>query len=396
MKVLKLRQDCEFELAVMNDEIHYKEVLDLNIPVHYLIRETKKDLSVFSMFFKLCKDYRPDIVHCWDTMTAIYSVPVCKLLKIKLVNGLITNSPEKQNVFNEQWLRAKLSFPFSDVIVGNSEAGLSAYKSPKRKSFCIHNGFNFERIDRIVPSRTIRKQLKIKTPYLIGMVANNSQNKDYKTYFDAANMVLDKRKDITFLAIGENTDTELALRLIGTEYQRFFRLLGRETGVESYINAMDICVLSTFTEGISNSILEYMALGKPVIATSGGGTSEIVIDKKTGFLINKSSPEELAQKIDILLNNEKLLSKMGAEGLYRIKRFFTIENMVDGYITLYKDVLTKPKKRGMFIMKKFLRETLAFILIQIYYLRKHDHEGIISSIFITPQKRYLKKYSSGF
>jgi len=78
MKVLKLRQECEFELAVMDNEIHYKEVLDLNIPIHYLIRETKKDLSIFTMFFKLCKDYHPDIVHCWDTMTAIYSVPVCK------------------------------------------------------------------------------------------------------------------------------------------------------------------------------------------------------------------------------------------------------------------------------------------------------------------------------
>ena len=396
MKVLKIRQECEFELAVMNDKIHYKEILDLNIRVHYLIRETKKDLSVFTMFFKLCKDYRPDIVHCWDTMTAIYSVPVCKLLKIKLVNGLITNAPEKRNIFNEQWMRAKLSFPFSDVIVGNSKAGLNAYKAPKRKSIYIHNGFNFERTSKIYEAKAIRDQLKINTPYIVGMVANNSQNKDYKTYFEAAKIVLAQRKDITFLAIGENTNSALAFKMIGTEYHSFFRLLGRETGIESYINAMDICVLSTFTEGISNSILEYMALGKPVIATSGGGTNEIVIDKKTGFLINKSSPEELAGKIEILLNDKPLLSKMGGEGLYRIKSFFTIENMVAAYITLYKDVLTKPREIGMFIMKKFLREILAFILIQVYYLRKHDHEGIISIYFHNPSKALFEKILKWF
>ena len=53
---------------------------------------------------------------------------------------------------------------------------------------------------------------------------------------------------------------------------------------------MDICLLSTFTEGISNSIMEYMALGKPVIATDGGGTKEIVDDGETGFLIGQSDP----------------------------------------------------------------------------------------------------------
>ena len=145
MKVLKTRHDCDFELIVMNSEIHYKEVLNLNIPIHYLIRKSKKDISVFRMFYKICRNYKPDIVHCWDSMTAVYSAPVCKLLKIKLVNGLITSSPERQNIFNKDWLRAKLTFPFSDIIIGNSKAGLESFSAPEHKSFFIHNGFNFER-----------------------------------------------------------------------------------------------------------------------------------------------------------------------------------------------------------------------------------------------------------
>jgi glycosyltransferase involved in cell wall biosynthesis len=61
-----------------------------------------------------------------------------------------------------------------------------------------------------------------------------------------------------------------------------------------------IFVLSTFSEGISNSVLEYMALGKPVIATSGGGTGELVLDNTTGYLIRQSDPEELAEKMELL------------------------------------------------------------------------------------------------
>ena len=102
---------------------------------------------------------------------------------------------------------------------------------------------------------------------------------------------------------------------------------------------MDICVLSTFTEGISNSILEYMALGKPVIATSGGGTNEIVADLKTGFLIGTSNPEELAEKIELLLDNVKLREGMGLAGKEWIVKYFSIDLMINKYINLYNDLL---------------------------------------------------------
>jgi glycosyltransferase involved in cell wall biosynthesis len=82
-----------------------------------------------------------------------------------------------------------------------------------------------------------------------------------------------------------------------------------------------------------------MALGKPVIATYGGGTNEIIRDNDTGFLISPSNPEELAQKIEILLNDEALANKMGLAGKERIKKSFSIEKMVDKYITTCKNLL---------------------------------------------------------
>ena len=182
----------------MSHDIHYKEILDLGINIHYITRKTKKDISVFYRFYKLCRNYRPDIVHCWDSMTAVYSVPTCKLLHIKLVNGMVINSPVRQNVFNKHWLRAKFTFPFSDIIVGNSKAGLIAYQSSQGKSIVIHNGFNFDRTENLICKEIIKDQLNTGTNYLIGMVATFSENKDYKTYFKAAQLLLHKRKDIDF------------------------------------------------------------------------------------------------------------------------------------------------------------------------------------------------------
>jgi glycosyltransferase involved in cell wall biosynthesis len=335
MKELKRRPDIEFELVVMSKNIQYAEVFDLNITIHYLLRKTKKDVSIFYKIYKLCKNYKPDIVHCWDSMTAVYLAPVSKLLRIKFVNGMVVDAPQKTNVLNRNWFRARLTFPFSNIIIGNSKAGLQAYKAPLRKSICIHNGFNFDRTKGIADPDTIRKELNINTKYVVGMVASFSIYKDYKTYFSAAQLLLKQRNDITFLAIGTDTDSDSCIALAGDQYKDNFRLMGKKTGIESFISMMDICVLSTFTEGISNSILEYMSIGKPVIATEGGGTNEIVENKKTGFLVQVSNPDELAEKIEILLNDESLRKSMGLAGQKRVKEFFSIDRMVNDFVLNY-------------------------------------------------------------
>lgn len=339
IKFLTLKEDMQVELIIMRKDVHYKEVFELGIKIHYLIRKTKKDISVFNKFYNICKVYRPDIVHAWDSMTTIYAIPACQLLNIKFINGIIVNAPQKNKLFDTNWIRAKLTFPFSNIIIGNSKAGMAAYGAPKRKSHFIYNGFNFDRINNIIPEQAIRENLKIKTKYLVGMVATFSEYKDYKTYFNAAQLVLSKRNDITFLAIGGKTDSDEARSCVSDKYADHFRYLGMRSDVESLVSAMDICILSTFSEGISNSILEYMALGKPVIATSGGGTVEIVEDQKTGFLIGLSNPDELAEKIEILLNDEELRNKMGLAGKERIRDFFSIEKMVEKYIAICKNSL---------------------------------------------------------
>jgi glycosyltransferase involved in cell wall biosynthesis len=339
MKALVIKKDIEFELVVMSDIVHYKEVLNLGINIHYITRTTKKDISVFSRVYKLCRKYKPDIVHCWDSMTVVYLVSACKLLNIKLVNGMVVDSPIKQNLCNKHWLRAKLTFPFSDIIVGNSKAGLLAYKAPKSKSVVIYNGFNFDRTDNIISKEVIKKQICTDSKILIGMVASFSQHKDFKTYYKAANILLRKRNDIAFIAIGTGTDSPPSQFLVDSKKIQHFRLLGKKSDVESYVNAMDICVLSTFTEGISNSILEYMAFEKPVIATSGGGTNEIVVDNITGFLISSSNAEELAEKLEILLNDNDLRIKMGRAGKERIRNEFSIDKMAKTYIDLYSNIL---------------------------------------------------------
>src|SRR5690349_7414362 len=179
MKGVKSGYNVEFELVVMNREIHYQQVFDLGIKIHYLIRKTKKDASVFYKFYKICKSFRPDIIHCWDSMTAVYSIPASKLLNIKLVNGMVVDAPGGFNFFNRYWLRVKFAFFFSDIIIGNSKAGLKAYRAPWKKSTYIYNGFDFKRIKKIEEPEAVKTKFNIKSPVVVLMVGAFGDRKDY-------------------------------------------------------------------------------------------------------------------------------------------------------------------------------------------------------------------------
>lgn len=338
LKALIMQHEIDFDLVVMSENIHYEEIHDLRIKVHKITRKTKRDFTVYKKFYDLLRHHKPDIVHCWDSMTAVYMAPLVKILGLVFINGMVIDVPSGIKVLNKHWMRGKLTFPLSTVIVGNSEAGLKAYCVPATKGVVIYNGFNFSRLENLTPRENIIGELNITTNLIVGMVATFWERKDYPTFYEAAQILLKKRSDVTFLAIGSNTDSEKSLRLLDSEVRPNFRLLGKRTNVESYINIMDIGVLATFTEGISNAVLEYMALGRPVVATGGSGTEELVEDGITGFLVRTSDPVQLAEKLETLLNDETLRKGMGLAGRERVCEHFSIDRMVNEYTELYKRI----------------------------------------------------------
>lgn len=338
VKTLALRKEIEISVVVMSNDIHYTEIYNLGIEIKKIIRKTRRDLTVFGQFWRLIRSDRPGAVHCWESMTAIYLAPVCKLLGCPLINGMVTNVPLRQNIFNYHWLRARLTFPLSRVIVSNSHAGLKAYRVPRPKGIVIHNGFDFSRLAGVRDADIVRNELGIATDYVVGMVASFCKQKDYPTFYKAAQQILSGRRDITFVAIGSYTDSEKSAGMVDENLRPYFRFLGKRGSVESYINVMDVGVLATFTEGIPNSVMEFMALGKPVVATIGGGTEELVTTGETGFLVNPSDPQTMAQKIEELIENSELRKKMGAMGNERIRSHFSHDRMLINYMHLYSQI----------------------------------------------------------
>jgi glycosyltransferase involved in cell wall biosynthesis len=348
MKEVKIRQQFDFELVVMHPEINYKQIFDLDIKIHYLIRKRKNDISIFQMLYKICKNNHVNIIHCWDSMTAVYAIPVCKILKIKLVNGMVVDTPIRQNILNKNWLRAKLTFPFSNIVVGNSKAGLNAYAAPSKKSVCIYNGMDLSRFKNLQNPHCVRNEIFSKNSdslFIVGMVAAFEIRKDYATVIKAAIDLISRIENIRFILVGGGKYFNQMQESVPVDLKDKIIFLGKIANVENIINIFDIGILITNSkvhgEGISNSIIEYMALGKPVIATRGGGTDEIVFNNKNGYLINPDDPKELAEKIELIMK-DKDRARFGKKGIEMAIEKFDLQEMTNNYSRIYQN-LTKTK-----------------------------------------------------
>lgn len=333
-------------LLTMSSNIHYTGLNASNVPIFFLERKRKKDFSIFPRLYRFILSQRPDIVHTWSSMTSVYAAPITRFLNIRFINGMVRSAHENMPFMDERRIRSILSFPFSDTIISNTRIGLTAYRVPARKGVCIANGFDFNRTKQLHSKSEITNKYGIHTERIIGMVASFTDNKDYENYLNTAIRVLRERKDVTFLSIGDGPNIEKVKDMVPECHKKNIKFLGRIADVESLVNIFDIGLLMTNTachgEGISNAIMEYMALGKPVIATNYGGNREIVVHGKSGFLVENNDPELSANVINNLLDNNELSERMGQFGMMRMKKHFTMSHMINRYKVIYMSISLSP------------------------------------------------------
>ncbi len=333
-----LRHNTDFELAMVLTEsrIHFEMIHELKVPVKIISRKgLKRDPRVFREFRKFCQDFQPDIIHTWGFMTTFYAIPAKLMLRIPLISSMITVARREFSVISLNNLFFKISCSFSDAIISNSEAGLHAFKIKSKKAKVIYNGVRFERFQQAFNWKEIRNSLGIKTSFVVVMVATFSRFKDYDLFLNVAKEINKSRKDITFLGVGGGPELIRITDRMKNENIENVVLTGRRSDVEQIIAASDVGLLCTFSEGISNSIIEYMALGKPVIVTDlKGGSKELVINGETGFCTERDILK-VVDLINELIDDQVLRNSMGKKGKERITRFFSIKRMGEEFVDLY-------------------------------------------------------------
>lgn len=340
--------EVTFEVILMHDTINYPEINDFGFKINVLKWTNRTALQGFKKIFKIVDEFKPDVIHSWSSMTDVVATVLRGRRGYRFISSMVAQAIPRKTLKDKDYRRSILTFPAADIITSNSKAGLVSYGAPQAKSVCIYNGFNTARLNNLLPKDELKRKLGIEGKFVIGMVAAFERRKDYATIIEAAKTLLQKHGDrLVFLLIGDGSLKEEMVNKAGEEYNKGIVFTGKLNNVESYINIFDAGVLCTNSEvhgeGISNAILEYMALGKPVIATEGGGTNEIVFNNQTGYLVPPGRPAVVVEKIERILNNPSEANSLAASAQKRVKEVFTIENMGSSFYNVYKELAAKRK-----------------------------------------------------
>ncbi len=328
-------------ILILENINEYQDSIDSKVEVYCLSGNYKNYINAFLKINTLLKQINPDIVQVWSPLiTSSIATFSAKLNNIKVIGSYITVATpmrytNKLYIFKLYLKRA------CDKIVTNSYAGLKSYGINNKKGSVIYNGFDLNRFNKLNSIANLINDLGIEIKFLCIMVARFDKAKDYETYLEAACSISQTKKDIAFLCLGQGPD----LDFLSNKYMNYKNIvfLGFKENSLDYINASNIGILCTnnkvHLEGVSNSLIEYMFLKKPVIATSGGGSDEIVINDYNGYLIEPYNAAELAKKILLLYNNSNKCSLIGKNAYEFALNNFSLKDKVNEYKKIYDSVL---------------------------------------------------------
>lgn len=325
-----------------------KSASRLNKPIIVSEMKRKGGLNPFFVFklayFILTR--RPDIVHT-RSWSGIDGIIAAKLARIKnIIHGEHGWSPDdpKGTCFKKRIIR-RVTFFFVCVVIAVSEDIKQwlniSISVPEKKIKRIVNGVDvsvFSPVNDLEKNNNFKKIYSIPTDKLIlGIVAR----------FDPI-----KRHDLLFKALHELNDENLVLIVIGgganeTRFTEMIKkmelsdnvfLLGERDNLQSFYNIFDVFVLPSDNEGISNTILEAMSCGLPIITTAIGGNIELVKNQKNGLLIEPGNQKSLENAIKFYQNHPEKIRTHGAHSRLLACNEFSIHNMIDKYLNIYKNI----------------------------------------------------------
>lgn len=271
------------------------------------------------------------IIHTFGCFSDLIGLVVGKRLGATVINGSIRSARPK---LTRRDHLSRICMRYSDKIVANSKAGLIAFGVTTDNDKCcvIHNGVDLNRFTNI-------GSMDRPGQFVICMVANFTRKKDHATLIRIVPRLQEKINSLAVILVGRGELLDSARRLISDLHlDRIVTIVSDCDHPEPFIASADLCMLLTYSEGISNSILEYMALEKPVIATDCEGNREVVVHGQTGYLVPQNDPELLVQHTFQIFHDAEAGKMLGKNGRKKLEQEFELNIMVDNYQKLYEKV----------------------------------------------------------
>ncbi len=297
---------------------------------------------------------RIEVAHSYNFYANVLAIPAARLAGVPLVLASVRDrgvylTPAQKHV-------QKQACRMADGILVNADSirdWLQDEGYPSDRIHVIKNGIDLDLYKDAKTDSDVSEQYGIPSgARLVIMVARLNAQKGIDELLLAAVPVFQELPDVHFLIVGEKLDFKANVIEVDTDYQKELEektvqlgigsrvhFAGHRTDVPGLLALSSLSVLPSYSEGLSNTILESMAAGRAIVATRVGGNPELVQDGVNGLLIPPRDPEALASAITRILSDPGMAERFGSESLRIARTRHSMTGMVGATEALYTSLL---------------------------------------------------------
>lgn len=298
----------------------------------------------------IMRSFKPDIVHAYLFTANVFAPIAARIAGVPVV---ITSRRDLGDWKSKRQVRiSRFTNNFVDFITANSEAVRAAAMSLEEvaieKTQVIYNGIRANHFQTHKDKALLKTQWGFPAESIVfGTLSNIRKEKDPMTLLNAF-LQISQTHPNTYLIYGGRVKDEVLWDKIKTfiathELQNKVKFAGAVENVPEFLGGLDVFIFTSMSEGFSNSILEAMAAGLPVVASEVGGNQEQVIPGVTGYLFEAGNVSECVHAVEKLLNQGQM-PLFGKAARQRILERFTQDRMAHEMSALYTKLLAEKKR----------------------------------------------------
>lgn len=338
---------CLYEPGELGDRL-----IKAGHAIDHHLAKSRWDLGLPIRLFRLFRKEKVDVLFLVNQPLIQFWGTWCGILAGVPVRITAIRSTGKINRIQRRLFINQLTFPWINCVTALSQTHKSYLvekeKIDPRKIEIIPNGVDFSRFNRQEGGDLLRASLGVpREAKVAGIVAMLRPEKAHDIFLKAAAKVVKGTPEAYFLIVGDGVERS-RLESLSAELgiAKNVRFLGARDDIPEILKALDVGVLSSnpVVETLSNSVLEYMAAGKPVVATRVGTLPEVIVEGQTGFLVEPGDWSGLADRMTKLFQDPSLAERMGRAGRQRVEKHYSVDQMVRMTEALFERLLNHAGK----------------------------------------------------
>ncbi len=334
-----------------------QELVDRRIPLSEYKVTTFRSVQAFAQQARLMRHIARrgiQIVHAYNFYGNVFAVPPARLVAPVVIASIRDCAPYLTGM---QKRVQRYACQLADCVLVNADAvkdWLISDGYDRSKIRVIRNGVDLARFRDAPDPDRIRRELGLPlgTP-LVAVVSRLTPMKGLEHLLEAAAILKLSHPDARFLIVGETaphaTDYLDVLKRLAVEYGVADRVIftGIRSDIPALLSGVDVSVMPSLNEALSNVLLESMAAGAPTVATRVGGTPEALVDEVTGLLVAPGESRPLAAAIGRLLDDRPLAAGLGQAARQLITDRFSVDRMVTSTEQLYMELLARKQRTAL-------------------------------------------------